>query len=238
MRNLLNGIDVATVFADNNLRIKRFTQQATPIINLIPTDVGRPLSHLATNLKYERLADDAGEVLRTLVFQETQVQTKDGRWHLMRILPYRTADNVIDGVAITFADVTQLKRLEASLQEAQLFAESIIATVREPLVVLDGELRIVSANRSFYATFGLGPEKAQRRLLYEVADRQWDIPDLRRLLQEILPKQTELQDFKLEHNFPGLGRKVLLLNARQVYRPDQGPPLILLAMEPVTAPLP
>jgi two-component system CheB/CheR fusion protein len=236
MRNLLNGIDVATVFADNDLRIKRFTQQATGIINLIPTDLGRPLSHLATNLKYERLMDDAKEVLRTLVFQETQVQTNDGRWHLMRILPYRTADNVIDGVVITFTEVTQLKRLEASLQEAQLFAESIIATVREPLVVLDGDLRIVSANRSFYATFGLMPEQTERRLLYEVADRQWDIPALRRLLQEILPKQTELQDFKVEHDFSGVGRKVLLLNARQVYRPDQRPPLILLAMEPATPP--
>jgi two-component system CheB/CheR fusion protein len=236
MRNLLNGIDVATVFADNDLRIKRFTEQATCIIHLIPTDVGRPLSHLATNLKHERLVDDAKEVLRTLVFKEAQVQTTDGRWHLMRILPYRTADNVIDGVVITFADVTQLKRLEASLQEAQLFAESIIATVREPLVVLDGELRIVSANRSFYATFGLRPEQTDRQLLYEVADRRWDIPDLRRLLQDILPKQTELHDFKVEHNFPGLGSKVLLLNARQVYGPDQRPPLILLALEPVTAP--
>lgn len=236
MRNLLNGIDVATVFADNDLRIKRFTEQATRIINLIPTDVGRPLSHLATNLKYERLADDANEVLRTLVFKEAQVQTTDGRWHVMRILPYRTADNVIDGVVITFADVTPLKHLEASLQEAQLFAESIIATVRQPLVVLDGDLRIVSANRSFYQTFGLSPEQTERRLLHEVADRQWDIPDLRRLLQEILPKQTELHDFKLELNFPGVGRKVVLLNARQVYRLDQRPPLILLAMEPVTAP--
>ena len=170
------------------------------------------------------------------MFKETQVQTTDGRWHLMRILPYRTADNVIDGVVITFADVTPLKHLEASLQEAQLFAESIIATVRQPLVVLDGDLRIVSADRSFYQTFGLSPEQTERRLLHEVADRQWDIPDLRRLLQEILPKQTELHDFKLELNFPGVGRKVVLLNARQVYRLDQRPPLILLAMEPVTAP--
>ena len=122
------------------------------------------------------------------------------------------------------------------MQEAQLFAESIIATVREPLVALDGELRIVSANRSFYQTLRLSPEQTERRLVYEVADRQWDIPDLRRLLQEILPKQTELHDSKLEHNFPGVGRKVLLLDARQVYRPDQRPPLILLAMEPVTPP--
>ena len=236
MRNLLNGIEVATVFADNDLRIKRFTQQATGIIHLIPTDLGRPLSHLATNLKYERLVDDANEVLRTLVFKEAQVQTNDGRWHLMRILPYRTADNVIDGVVITFTDVTPLKQLEASLQEAQLFAESIIATVRQPLVVLDSDLRIVSANRSFYATFGLRPDQADRRLIYEVGDRQWDIPDLRRLLQEILPKQAELHDFKVEHNFPGIGRKLLLLNARQVYRPEQRPPLILLAMEPVPAP--
>jgi len=234
MRNLLNGIAVATVFADNDLHIKRFTDQATRIINLIPADVGRPLSHLATNLKHPHLLDDASEVLRTLVFKEAQVQTNDDRWHLMRILPYRTADNVIDGVVITFTDVTQLKQLETSLQEARLFAEGIIATVREPLVVLDADLRIVSASRSFYETFHVTPDQTERRLLYDVGSRQWDIPELKRLLQDVLPRQTEMQDFKVEHDFPDLGHRVMLLNARQIYHPDQRPPLILLAMEDIT----
>ena len=241
MKNLLNGIDVATIFVDGELRIKRFTPQATRIISFIPTDVGRPLRDLVTNLKYDRLVDDAKQVLATLIFKETQVQTADGLWHLMRILPYRTAGNVIDGVVITFSDITPLKKLEVSLRESQsaleearLLAESIIATVREPLLVLDAELRIVSANRSFYHVFRMTPDQTERRLLYEVGHQQWNIPALKRLLQEILPGQTELQDFRMEHDFPNVGRKVMLLNARQVRRSGQQPPLILLAIEDVT----
>jgi two-component system, chemotaxis family, CheB/CheR fusion protein len=234
MRNLLNGIDTAIIFADNELRIKRFTQQATRIVNLIPTDVGRPLNDLAANLRHERLADDAAEVLRTLMVKEKQVQTSDDGWHLMRILPYRTTDNVIDGVVITFNDVTPLKKLEASLQEARLFAESIIATVREPLLVLDAELHIVSASRAFYETFRVTPDQTERRLLYEVGNRQWDIPELKRLLHDILPRQVEMRNFRVEHDFPGLGHRVMLLNARQVYAPEERPPLILLVMEDVT----
>jgi two-component system CheB/CheR fusion protein len=241
MKNLLNGIDVATIFADNELRIKRFTAQATRIISLIPADVGRPLRDLVSNLSYEHLVDDAKQVLATLVFKETQVQTTDGHWHFMRILPYRTADNVIDGVVFTFTDITPLKQLEASLRESQaaleearLLAESVIATVREPLLVLDAELRIVSANRAFYAAFQAAPGQTEGRLLYEAGDGAWDIPDLKRLLQEILPRHTELRDFRVEHDFPDLGRKVMLLNARQVQRPGPHPPLILLAIEDVT----
>jgi two-component system CheB/CheR fusion protein len=120
MNNLLAGTGIATLFVDHQLRIVRFTPAATGIINLIPGDVNRPLSHIVSNLVgYDRLVEDVTQVLATLVPQEVQVGTKDGRSFTMRIQPYRTLDNVIEGAVITFVDVTEMKRATEALRVAQ-----------------------------------------------------------------------------------------------------------------------
>jgi two-component system CheB/CheR fusion protein len=242
MKNLLYGSEVATIFLDNDLAVSRFTPQATQIVNLAASDVGRPLGHFTTNLKYDRLVQDAREVKDTLVPKETQVQASDGRWYNMRVLTYRTVENVIAGVVMTFADITAIKQLEESLRQHQVelqaardYAQNIIATIREPLVVLDGELRVVSASAAFYETFQVTPAVTEGRLLYEVGQRQWDIPSLRQLLEEMLPKSTRFEDFRVEHDFPTIGHKVLLLNARQIELGAEPARLILLAMEDITA---
>jgi two-component system CheB/CheR fusion protein len=113
MKNLLNGTDIATIFLDGNLQIKRYTDQAKKVIRLIPTDVGRSIGDLVSTLRYDRLVDDAREVLRTLVFKETEVRGEHGEWYLMRILPYRTTENLIDGIVLTFVDITKVKTLQA-----------------------------------------------------------------------------------------------------------------------------
>ena len=115
MANLLNSTEIATVFLDNEMRLRRFTSHATNLFKLIPGDVGRPLSDVATDLDYPKLKNDAKEVLGTLVFQEKQVGTHDGRWYRVRIMPYRTQDNVIDGVVITFTDISEIKKLQDEL---------------------------------------------------------------------------------------------------------------------------
>jgi chemotaxis protein methyltransferase CheR/two-component system CheB/CheR fusion protein len=119
MKNLLNSMEIATVFLDNNLNIRRFTNDAIHLFKLIAGDVGRPLSDIATSLDYPELQEDAKEVLRTLVFIEKQIQTRDGRYFKVRIMPYRTQDNVIAGVVITFIDITETKKLEAQLRSHQ-----------------------------------------------------------------------------------------------------------------------
>lgn len=118
MKNLLNSTDIATLFLDDQLRVRRFTTQTASIIKLIPGDAGRPVTDLATELDYPSLADDAREVLRSLVFQERQVAAREGRWFTVRIMPYRTQANRIDGVVITFIDISTAKVLEATLREA------------------------------------------------------------------------------------------------------------------------
>jgi two-component system CheB/CheR fusion protein len=110
MQNLLNNTQVATIFLDDQLRVNRYTEHAKGLINLIPTDIGRPLTDLASKLDYGRLAEDCRDVLRTPARKEVEVRAKDGSWHLMRILPYRTAENVINGVVITFVDIDRVKK--------------------------------------------------------------------------------------------------------------------------------
>jgi two-component system CheB/CheR fusion protein len=128
MTNLLDSTGIATVFLDNQLRLRRFTNRAIELTNLIPADVGRPITDIASDLLYGDLAEDVRQVLRTLVSVEKQVPVRDGRWYAARILPYRTLDNVIDGVVITFVDITAAKALEAQLRKTQAELEQRVAT--------------------------------------------------------------------------------------------------------------
>lgn len=126
------------------------------------------------------------------------------------------------------------EQAERALREAREYAENIVATVREPLVVLDGELRVISANRSFYRVFAMKPEETQGRFVYDLGNRQWDIPRLRELLEKIVPRKSALDDFEMVHDFPALGRRIMLLNARRIPREASKDQLILLAIEDVT----
>jgi two-component system CheB/CheR fusion protein len=165
---------------------------------------------------------------------ENQVETKDDRWYTMRIMPYRTVDNVIDGVVITFNDITELKRLEESNKAAREYAEAIIDTIREPLVVLDQNMNVVTADKAFYHTFHVTPAETEHHSLFEIGNGQWNIPELRRLLENVLPDKKTFENFKDEHDFPGIGRRVMMLNGRKI---DSGENkgLILLAIHDVTA---
>jgi chemotaxis methyl-accepting protein methylase len=141
MNNLLNSTDIATLFLDNDLNVRRFTPQATKIIKLIPADLGRPITDLASELKYPKLAEDAREILRTLASAEKPVAARDGRWFTVRIMPYRTLDNRIDGVVITFADITVAKTLEAKLRENQSVLEKHVAGQSAELRLAKGAMR-------------------------------------------------------------------------------------------------
>ncbi len=123
---------------------------------------------------------------------------------------------------------------EKRLQEALEYSDAIIATVREPLLVLDKELRIITANRSFYRTFQVKPAETEKRLIYDLGNRQWDIPGLRDLLENILPMNNAFEDFEVEHDFKSIGRKTMLLNARKIYRKMNHVEMILLAFEDIT----
>jgi two-component system, chemotaxis family, CheB/CheR fusion protein len=119
MTNLLAATQIGTVFLDTNLNVQRFTPQAKKVINLIDADVGRPLWHIVHNLEYENLVEDAREALRTLSLKEMEIRATNDTWYSMRVLPYRTTQNVIEGVVVTFVDISDRKHAEMALEETQ-----------------------------------------------------------------------------------------------------------------------
>lgn len=229
MQNFLDSTRIATVFLDRQLSIKRFTAAASSIINLIPSDIGRPFHHIASELEEDNLYADAAQVLDSLVAKERQVRSTDGRWYLCRTIPYRTQDNKIDGVVLTLTDMTELKLAE-SAAAAKNLAEGIVDTVREPLVALDGELSVIAANGSFYRLFQAEIDTTIAQSFFELGNRQWDIPALRELLEKVLPQNSQVNDFVVEHDFPKIGRKKMIVNARRIFRAGVGTETILLAI--------
>jgi PAS domain S-box-containing protein len=234
LQYLMQSTDIATIFLDRELKIKRYTPRATEIFNLIPADVGRPLAHITHRLEPDNFAADAAVSLRNLKTFEREVRSSDDRFFIARISPYRTLDDRIDGVVISFIDVTERDKAEQLVREERAYAEAIVETVREPLVILAAGLRVVSANRSFYEVFKVTPEETEGKFIYDLGNQQWDIPALRELLEDILPRHSQFQDFEVEHDFETIGRRTMLLNAREIYLQSKNKRLILLAIEDVT----
>jgi len=227
LRKLLESINVPLVMVGKNLQIRWFTPAMEPLLNLLPTDQGRPITDLHSaaipNFRELLLAALAGEQNKNI-----EMESAAGRWLSLRILPYRGPDNTIDGAIATLVDIDDLKR-------ARDFAEAVVVTVREPLLVLDANLRVRTANQAFCGLFQMESKDVVGQHIYEIGGRRWDIPKLRELLENILPKQTVMMDFELEQTYPGIGLRTMLLHAREIRQSD-GERMILLAVNDVTAP--
>jgi len=237
--NLINSTDFAMVFLDSLLRVKRFTPEAQRMFRLIDADIGRPLGDLSTSLVYPDLLADAERALEALAPCEKEVRATDGSWYSVRIRLYRTSRNAIEGLVILLTNVTNVKRADQASRQAQALAESIVDGVREPLLVLDRDLRVVRANRVFCRTFQVRLEQTEGRLVYDLGNRDWDIPKLRELLEEVLPTNHSFDDFEVVHDFPAIGRRRMLLNARRIVQEgDEGRDLILLVFEDASEPHP
>jgi len=149
--------------------------------------------------------------------------------------PITNDRGVVAGVVLVFRDIGERRKSERALALSLTYADDIIATLRGPFVVLDGDLRVKTANRSFYDSFHVSKEETENRLVYDLGNGQWDIPGLRKLLDEVLSRNQSVHDFEVEHTFPTLGRKTMLLNARPFPPDSKHPELILLAVEDVSA---
>jgi formate hydrogenlyase transcriptional activator len=132
------------------------------------------------------------------------------------------------------AQIAERKRAEETFEKAQKYTESIVKTIRESLLVLSAELKVISANQSFYQTFKVTAEETEGKFVYSIGNHQWDIHALRKLLEEIIPNNTHFNDFEVDHEFPAIGKKTMVLNARRIYREGKGTDMILLAIEDIT----
>ena len=231
IRNLLNSTEIATIFVDDKLRVRRFTPEATEIVNLIQADMGRPLEHVATNLAYDGIITDLGAVLEHLTPRETEVQTTKGRWYKMRIVPYRTTDNRIDGAVLTFAAIEEQKEAQRVLNAAKQEMQQAWALIRgvfdmnsEPLAVLDAEGRMVIANAAFTEMMALAPDKVAGMDIFEIETSLLGQTDLGARLKGALKKG---QDFVVRAERvarsaePGkylISGRIIRLNDDRVYR--------------------
>ncbi|MDQ3258247.1 MAG: PAS domain S-box protein, partial [Acidobacteriota bacterium] len=232
--NLLSSVQMPILMLDSNLRIHRFTPMAEKVLNLIATDIGRPISDIKPNINVPDLKELIEEAIETASVIEREVQDREGRWFSMCVRPYKSLENNVDGAVLVLADVDALKRSEAQIRDSRDYAASIIETVHEPLVILDEDLRVQTAGRCFYETFKVTPEETENRFIYDVGNGQWNIPELRTLLEDILPARSQFKDFEVVHEFEHIGRKVMLLSASEIRQDVTRRRLILLSINDIT----
>jgi two-component system CheB/CheR fusion protein len=232
--NLLVSADVPTIFLDQELRVRRFTPGAAAVLRIRAGDLGRPLADLSLRVQDDGLLADAERVLTDPTPIEAEVSGEDERWFSRRVLPYHTPDGRVDGVCLTFHEITALKEAAAESEYARLYAEAIIRTSRTPLLVLDMDHRVVSANQAFYETFEIDEDETEGRRIYELGNGQWAIPRVRALLEEApLRREREVRDYDVEHLFERIGWRSMRLNADVMPRTGRAD-LILVSIEDVT----
>jgi two-component system, chemotaxis family, CheB/CheR fusion protein len=232
LQNLINSVHVPIVILSHDLRIRRFTPMAEQLLKLIPTDVGRPFSDINIELGLKNLQGLVTEVLETLVSKEVEVQDSEGRWFLLRLRPYKTADNRIEGVVLTLFDVDAMKTTMAEVEEARNLAYAVIETSREPLAALTADLRIKIANKAFYQLFKTSKERAEGHPIFEIIKEPNKLHALKPALEAILPTSTSLTNHEVGIDLPEVGPTVLVINVRQIANASRTYPLILLSLRP------
>ncbi len=234
LKNLFSAANLPIIMVGNDLRIRRFTPAAESLLNLIPADVGRLVTDLRGTVEVPHLIDMLRQAIDALQITQVEIQAANRRWYSVSCRPYRTSENRIDGAVITMVDIDSLKVSLADAQHARQYAEAIVETIWEPLIVLNRDLRVQRAAPGFYRAFQVTPAETEGALFYELGNGQWNIPRLRSLLENIFARNSPFQNFEVDHSFPNIGHRRMQLNARRLSDERDGGDLILLAIDDVT----
>lgn len=234
LNNLYHSIRTSILVLGCDLTIRRFTAPAEKLFNLRASDVGRPLAAIRHSLDTPDLQSLLTAVVDTSSVRECQVRDKTGNWYALRAHPYLTLDNKIDGVVLVLNDITALKRGKAEVMAARNYAEATLRTLPVPFLILQEDLRVMTASAAFCETFHVTPVETQGSMIYELGNGQWNIPKLREALETILPQQGSFTGFFVEHDFESIGHRAMILHGRKLKTESDAPARILLAIEDIS----
>jgi two-component system CheB/CheR fusion protein len=205
----------------NDLTIRRFTPLAEKLFNLIPGDIGRRISDINSNLTLLHLDRIVSEVIDTLNMREIEVQDRAGHWFSMRIRPYRTSENKIEGAVIVLVDIEDIRNAIDEITEMS----------SQPMLILDDEFKVARANQRFYEHFALNRAHTEGKPIFEAGGGRWNIPALKNLLERLLPENKRIENYKIELDFHKAGRRTVHLFARRLYQQSKGTHYIVIRFE-------
>ncbi|HKG05270.1 MAG TPA: CheR family methyltransferase [Pedobacter sp.] len=209
MKNLLDNTEIGTIFLDNQLNILRFTPQVTKLFSVIPSDIGRSITHIASNFDYPSIENAVLEVIERLNGRELEVKTKKDEWYNLRIMPYRTMDNFISGAVLTFTKITPVKALESKLSTLLSYVQVATDNMSDAAVVLDADRKVLVVNSKFLKLFHLRDFEIKEHFFIEIVHNKWNTDKLDKLLL----KRLDNEELYVQHEFPGIGIKKLIINA-------------------------
>lgn len=232
--SLLSSLGIAALFLDRDLNIRMFSSSLQQLFNLTATDIGRPFADITGNIDDPGLGNDIDRVKSGSLCAEIDVNSADGACYSRRILPCKSASGQMDGIVITYRDVTDARQSDDAFRQAREFSDNIIATIREPLLVLDKDFTIIRASQSFHDLFQTSPAQTDGENLFALQNAKWNQRALRQLLERILPDQTTVENYRISIDTATMGSRTMMLNARRLAGGTGNGNLILLAIEDMT----
>ncbi|HEY2149015.1 MAG TPA: chemotaxis protein CheB, partial [Pirellulales bacterium] len=235
LTNLIESVNIPIAILDRDLKLRRFTPAAQRLLNLIPSDLGRPITDLRPRIDIPDWEPLLHHVQETLAVEHREVRDDSGRWYEMTIRPYKTQENKISGTVVVLVDIDDIKRGELEVMAARDYADNIVETAPSPILVLDREFRVRTANRSFCHKYQIDPVEARKEHVFGLGGGGWNFPRLRELLTQVRDSRRGFDNVEVRLDLPGIGRRVVLLTGRAMGpSKDTASEFILLAIDDIT----
>ena len=234
LNNLVSSINIPLVILGTDQRVRRFSPRAEKLLKLIGGDVGRLFSDIKANISVDGLDEIIDRVVDTLQAIEVEAQDDNGHWYSVRVHPYKTLDNKIDGTVIVFVNIDEMKKSLDAASRSRNYAEAVIASLRYPILVLDKRLAVVSASAAFFDTFKVTSKETIGNLLYRLGNSQWGIPELRAQLDNAMATGTAFDGFIVKHDFEQIGKKTVSISGRLIPASDGSEAKVLVQFEDIT----